>query len=257
MSGLLKNRKVLIGILAGVVVFGLINLALLTYFLIYPENELPDLSIFKVNEKTPPAKTESKKPLVNPPVVTSVLPKGKILFQDDFSQVKSGWPRKESSTGLMDYVLDSYHLLVKEPNYFIWATIGKSFADVIIEVDARVGSVAGGDAGIICRYRSPENFYQFVVANDGYFGVYKLKNNQKTFVGMNQMRFSPAINTFNSTNSLRAECIGSRLKFYANGVLLIDVLDLDFVVGDVGISAGSYNLGGVDVQFDNFVVMQP
>jgi hypothetical protein len=42
-----------------------------------------------------------------------------------------------------------------------------------------------------------------------------------------------------------------------NGQTLAITEDADFFSGDAGLMSGSYNDGGVDISFDNFVVYKP
>ena len=42
-----------------------------------------------------------------------------------------------------------------------------------------------------------------------------------------------------------------------NGQQLIQVQDAEFTAGDVGLIAGTYDVPGTDIRFDNFIVYQP
>jgi len=59
-----------------------------------------------------------------------------------------------------------------------------------------------------------------------------------------------------STNQLRAECSGTRLTLSINGVPVRQASDASFSEGDVGLLAGTYELPGTRVAFDNFAVRQ-
>jgi hypothetical protein len=58
-------------------------------------------------------------------------------------------------------------------------------------------------------------------------------------------------------NHLRADCIGDKLTFYINFTEVASAADSDLPNGDVGVLAGAFAEPGVDVLFDNFVVIQP
>jgi hypothetical protein len=47
------------------------------------------------------------------------------------------------------------------------------------------------------------------------------------------------------------------LTFYINFTEVASATDTDLPTGDVGVLAGAFSQPGVDVLFDNFVVMQP
>jgi len=66
-----------------------------------------------------------------------------------------------------------------------------------------------------------------------------------------------AIKQGNSTNRIKADCVGSHLVLHTNGTQLADVQDATFSSGDVGLIAGTFAEPGTDIHFDNFVVKKP
>jgi len=71
------------------------------------------------------------------------------------------------------------------------------------------------------------------------------------------MRADSNIKTGLAVNHLRADCMGNTLTFYVNGFQLAQVQDSTLASGDIGLLAGTFAQPGVDVVFDNFVVLQP
>jgi hypothetical protein len=129
---------------------------------------------------------------------------------------------------------------------------------VIIEVDAtKVAGPDDNDFGVICRYQDENNFYFFEISSDGYYSVGKYKENQLELIGMQQMQTSDAIRQGQATNRIRASCIGSLLSLSVNGHKLIEVEDIEFSTGDVGLIAGTFETPGTDILFDNFTVIKP
>jgi hypothetical protein len=53
------------------------------------------------------------------------------------------------------------------------------------------------------------------------------------------------------------DCVGEALTLYVNGIQIASVADSDFAKGDVGLMAGTYDITGTDIHFDNFIVRQP
>jgi hypothetical protein len=184
--------------------------------------------------------------------------RGRILFQDDFSDPSSGWNRVTATKGETDYADGVYRIYVEEPNMDIWAKPDLYFNDVRIEVDAiKVGGDRDNRFGIICRAMDPNSVYTFVISSDGYYGVGKIKGEQYTLIGMDALQRSDAIQQGSTFNHIRVDCIGDRLTLFVNGQQLIQVQDAEFVEGDVGLIAGTYDVPGTDIRFDNFVVYQP
>ena len=199
----------------------------------------------------------SNQPTVEPPVPAS----GTILFQDDFSNPSSGWDHASVPGGTMDYDTGVYRIVVKTPNFNFWSAPGKNYTDTRIEVDtAKFGGPDNNRAGIICRFQNVNEipqFYFFVISSDGYFAVGRTNGTESTLLGQNQMALSTNIRTGMAVNHLRADCAGDILSFYINGFPVAQVTDAVLISGDVGLLAGTFDVGGADIIFDKFIVMQP
>jgi len=182
---------------------------------------------------------------------------GTILFKDDFSSPTSGWDHTKYAEGIMDYDAGGYRIMVNALQANFWATPQKDFSDVRIEADA--GKLAGPDEnriGLICRF-SGEDYYFFILSSDGYYGLGIFAKGQANLLGQSEMQHSGKIKTGAAVNHLRADCNGGTLTFYINGFKIAEVRDSTLTQGDVGLLAGSFDTPGVDVIFDNFVVMKP
>lgn len=182
---------------------------------------------------------------------------GTILFQDDFSSRASGWDHTKYAEGVMDYDAGGYRMMVNALQANFWATPQKDFSDVRIEVDA--GKLAGPDEnriGLICRFND-ESYYFFVVSSDGYYGLGIFAKSQATLLGQTEMQYTDKVKTGAAVNHLRADCNGDKLTFYVNGFQLAEVRDSSLTHGDVGLLTGTFDQPGVDIIYDNFVVMKP
>jgi hypothetical protein len=71
------------------------------------------------------------------------------------------------------------------------------------------------------------------------------------------MEYSDVIIKDRATNRVRGDCIGDSLTLYVNAIELETVKDNQLQIGDVGLIAGSHEIWGVDILFDDFVVYQP
>jgi hypothetical protein len=183
---------------------------------------------------------------------------GDTLYQDDFSDSSSGWARVSSSVGAMDYYNGTFRILVNLVDYDLWAVASQAFGDVRIETDAaRFAGPEENRFGLICRYRDPQNFYFFVISSDGYYAIGKVSGGVHSLLGQEMMAYSTAIFPGIAPNHLRADCIGPALTFYVNGQMVAITQDAAYVAGDVGLLAGAFDTPGVDVIFDNFVVVKP
>jgi hypothetical protein len=184
-------------------------------------------------------------------------PSGSVLFQDDFAQATTGWDRLLVTEGVMDYYTGGYRILVNAQETNFWATPRRNFTDVRIEVDT--GKLAGPDEnriGLICRHNG-KDYYFFIITSDGFYGMGLFKDGQATLLGQAELLASTTINKGVAVNHLRADCAGSTLTFFVNGFQIAQAQDTTLASGDIGLLAGTFTAPGVDVLFDNFVVLQP
>jgi len=189
------------------------------------------------------------------PAVSTASP-GDVLYEEQFENNNTGWARISNDNGIMDYDRGGYRILVRQPKLNVWSISEKDFGDVRLEAD--VIKLQGPDEnrmGLICRYQRGD-YYFFVISNDGYYVIGKFIGGLTLLLGKSEMQASNAIQV-GTMNHLRADCIGNKLTFYINFTEVASATDTDFNSGDVGLVAGSFTEAGVDVLFDNFVVLQP
>lgn len=183
-----------------------------------------------------------------------------IILQDDFSDTGSGWDRSSSDEAQTDYQNGQYRILVSAESYSAWANPNlSSYTDTRVEVDA---TKAGGDDdnefGVVCRHADVNNYYVGMISSDGFYGFFsRVDGGNLELIGTDSMDTSDAILQGSATNHIRFDCVGSTLTLYVNGTMLGSVADSTHTSGDVGLYAGTYDIGGTDILFDNFVVYQP
>lgn len=190
---------------------------------------------------------------------TAAAPNLQVLFQDDFSDPKSGWDTMKEDDALIAYEDGRYHIWLNYPHTTIWANPNLHFGDVRVEVDAlKVGGPNNNQFGIICRYQDADNFYFLIVSSDGYYGIGKTENGKATLLtGDGGMSFSSAIPQGHAAVHLRADCVGDNLALFVNGQPLATAKDDAFADGDVGLIVGTFEEPGADLLFDNFAVYKP
>ncbi|MEX2160676.1 MAG: serine protease [Anaerolineales bacterium] len=170
---------------------------------------------------------------------------------DDFSDPASGWVNEADRY----YLNGRYFMEINPPNSGTADFLVQDFADVVISVDVNIERAAGdGDIGILCRFVDANNFYALEVSEDGYYTIWKVVNGEKVYL----VEWTPSdlIPTDGSPFVLLAACGGSQLSVGIDGELLATVTDTDLSFGYIGLTAGTYNLGGLIVSFDNFEVIE-
>ena len=179
------------------------------------------------------------------------------VFGDDFSDPSSGWDRSEDAGSQTDYAAGGYRIYVDQPDRMYWANPGQIFEAVSIQVEA--DKIAGTDDnffGILCRYQDPDNFYLFAISSDGFYQVGKYKDGEYSVID-NGEGYSDSIHQGKTRNQLRAKCIHTTLRLYANETRLAEVEDADFSKGDIGLMAAALDVPGTNILFDNFVARKP
>jgi hypothetical protein len=179
-----------------------------------------------------------------------------VLYQEDFEDNTTGWARVSNENGIMDYDSGGYRMLVRQPKLNMWSTSEKNFGDVRIEADViKLNGPDENRMGLMCRYQGGD-YYFFIISNDGYYTIGKFMGGLTLLLGQSEMQASETIQK-GASNHLRADCIGNTLTFYINYTQVATAQDTDLPNGDVGVLAGAFDEPGVDVLFDQFVVMQP
>ena len=178
-----------------------------------------------------------------------------IVF-DDFSDPGGGFPRGENNHAAWGYADGEYQMLIKLANEFEARALRQDFADYAVEVDAYLASEAPGHYGLVLGADAAVNTYTaFVVDSARNFAV--MRRDPDGARSARDWTFAPSLHTGNIVNRLRAVHKGDTLALYGNGVLLA-------VIGDtpgassfgsrIGLTAASFEKGGVDARFDNFRV---
>ncbi len=181
---------------------------------------------------------------------------GDILYQEFFADNTSGWDRVLNDGGIMDYDSGGYRILVRQADMNFWSTPSENFGDVRVETDVtKLNGPAENRTGLMCRYQNG-NYYFFIISNDGFYAIGKFTGGQAILIGQESMVPSDVI-VQDGINHLRADCVGNTLTFYVNFNQVASTQDPDFGTGGVGVLAGAFDEPGVDVLFQNFVVLQP
>jgi hypothetical protein len=181
-----------------------------------------------------------------------------VLFKDDFASKTGGWSVHEDQFSFSGYQLDGFRMWVDIPNYQFWSVPGLNFKDVMVHVSARkLGGPADNLFGVLCRYQDEANFYALVIGSDGYYGIYKMQGGEQKLIGQQHMDFSEVINRGDEFNKISAVCQADQMALVVNDVMLINVQDDTFRHGDVGLIVGNFSQQGVDILFDNFIVISP
>jgi hypothetical protein len=182
------------------------------------------------------------------------------LFEDAFDDPDSGWGSDQRDGFDRDYGDEVYFFDLRASNWLAWASPGRDFSDVSVEVDAHTASGAqDGHYGVLCRYKNADRFYYLAVSADGYYAIFRrMESGMEILTGDGSgMLSSSHIKTGTRVNRVLGVCDGDELSLYVNSQWLATVTDDEYARGDVGLGAGSGPGGSARVVFDNFTVTAP
>ncbi|HUW12954.1 MAG TPA: hypothetical protein VM537_24725 [Anaerolineae bacterium] len=188
-----------------------------------------------------------------PPTPTPTpLPRGDIIFSDDFSNPNSGLHQSAKPNEKREEYLDG--------RYRIWLnniTTAVAYESLVVTdfvLDVDVTQVAGTSqmgAGVVVRHQEGDNKYNFIISADGWFHVSRASEAR----GWMTLDYgaAPSARPIGQTNHLTVICRGQQMSFYVNGQWVSTVQDDTFANGSVGLR-GNAEGGEIDVYFDNLYV---
>jgi len=183
---------------------------------------------------------------------------GDTMFEDTFSDTKTGWEVGDYDGGSVGYGDGIYFVTALGYGDTMWGVANTSFKDVDITVDATqvtAGPEDNNDYGIACRVQDDGSGYYLLISGDGGFAI--LKASEESYEALVDWTATDAVQQGNTSNSIRAVCDGSTITLYANGQRLATADDTTFSSGDIALTATSYEDVPTEVQFDNIVVTKP
>ena len=196
---------------------------------------------------------------------TSTLPTTPaILFEDDFSNPRSGWFIGSDNMGESNYVNGEYYLTVLKTNYDIVGRANNSIgtlSDFALEIDATLTSGPEDTwYGIGFRQQNNKNSYDFLLR--GGEGVKNasyaiLKQSDGIWSFLKGWTNSNHINKGNSGNHIKVICRGNTIEVYANGHQLANVDDSSFSEGAIVLEAAKGNSEKAEIRFDNLKIYIP
>ena len=181
---------------------------------------------------------------------------GSVIFEEDF-EGKSSWYTEDNSRFSLSYADDGYVIRVDIRNSPVWSVRLQEYEDIRLEVDAaRLDGPDNGYFGLVCRHVDEENFYLLLISSSGEAGIAKVENGEFEFL-IEGSAPAGAIQGGDASNRLRADCIGDQLTLFSNGQVVLEAEDNDYETGDIGLVVRTGSTPGLEVFFDNFVIIDP
>ncbi len=173
---------------------------------------------------------------------------------DDNFDTGERWRQYEADAELFMGSRDGSYLLDFPGKQYVWAQRDGSFADVVIEAEARQLSTEDHNAyGLACRldHGNRGRGYFFLIGGDGYASI--RWSNGRSLEAIVSARPAGSIKRGQSSNRLRAVCIGDYLALWVNGEFVMEARDQRAATGGLGLAGMmSYSGKRLTVAFDDF-----
>ncbi len=179
-----------------------------------------------------------------------------LPWRDDFS-TPSSWQTESDAAAQVEVRDGVMRVYVVVPNKLAWAAAGQELGDFHLTVEAtQVGGPDDNEYGVLARMEDSGNFYRFSISGDGFFLLTKFVDGVPELLDGSWTQ-AEAIHQGQATNVIEVICQGSTLTLLVNGQQLAQVEDDQFSHGDIGLYAGTFYEGGVEIHFDNLQVTEP
>lgn len=180
---------------------------------------------------------------------------GETVIFDDFSNPASGWVEDSDTDWSLYYEGGRYFFAVNPSEFYVNSYLLNDYSNIEVSVNVNIEQAAhDGDIGILCRYVDGDNYYAMEVSEDGYYSIWKRINGEVTY--LIEWTSSALVPIDSSSFLLHASCDGSQLAVGINNELLGSVTDTDLTTGRIGLTAGTWQNGGLVVSFDNIEVIE-
>jgi len=193
------------------------------------------------------------------PIKVPALPKG-VLYQDDFTDPKSGWPALEFGNYYVGYhEPNHYHVEVHAPNdREIVPVPKKSFGDFTVETKVLVSSsntAQTGDFryGLVFR-RSGNQYYAFVISPRT--KTWYVLKSSPTGLAVLKQGTNDSIQGLQADDILRVDAKGSDFIFHINDQPVGQVSDSDYANGEVGFYVETFDSPRVHIHYGNITIRE-
>jgi S1-C subfamily serine protease len=182
-------------------------------------------------------------------------PEGSVVFEDDFIDNRNSWALGSDENGGVEIASDQLVISLGVENYIQWTTLPTTYDEIIMTAEAQfIQSTGDGEAGFICGLRNSENFTILEVSEDGFYTIWKYVDDE--YVSLVEWTYSDVID-LSVPFTLSAFCGPDRLALAYNDVLLVDLEDENYVPGNIGLIAGTWDFPDVVVGYDRFTIIEP
>ena len=185
------------------------------------------------------------------------IAQGEPAFEENFRRENADWELDlESEESSLRFQAGTYRTGAISANLFVWGILDRETTDFLVQADAyRVAGPTNNEFGIVFRHKDTDNFYVFLISSDGFYTLRKMEDG--AWSDLTAWTESALIEQDESAvNTVGVYAEGTTIGLLINGELVETVEDDTFATGMIGLSAGTYEEGSLEVAWDDFTLWE-
>jgi hypothetical protein len=171
-------------------------------------------------------------------------------FSDEFRRDSGVWADPGYDGVTFSYQRSTYHVAIDTPNIIPGSTGDITVGDFLLEVEAAQIAGPNGQYGVFFRQVDENNFYLFAVTPFQTYSLWKLVDDEWTAL-IDWTQAEAILAEEGDVNRIGVLAEGAQITLLINDAAVAQVEDDTFAEGNVALAAGTFEEGGVEVEFDN------
>lgn len=177
------------------------------------------------------------------------------VFSDEFRRASDVWEDPGYDSVTFSYVGGAYHITVDPPNITPGSTGDVTVGNFLLEVDGAQLSGPTGQYGVFFRQVDDQNFYLFAVTPFQTYSLWKMVDGEWSAL-IEWTKADAILAAEGEVNRLGVLAEGAQITLLVNDVAVAQVEDNAFSEGAVALAAGTFDEGGIEVEFDNLDIWE-
>jgi len=176
------------------------------------------------------------------------------ILEEQFRRDDRTWNTQSDDDVTRAYRNGTLRLTIVSDQTVAWSLTEQTVSDFYLEADAyHLEGPVNNQYGLIFRFVDDANFYLFTISADGYYALQKLEGGE--WSNLVEWTETSAINTGEGDgNTLGILAEGPQITLLVNDEALATVEDDSFSTGQIAVSVGTFDEGGVAVGFDDLTL---
>ena len=149
----------------------------------------------------------------------------------------------------------AYRIDVEPPNITPGSTGDVTVADFLLEVEGAQLAGPTGQYGVFFRQVDDQNFYFYAVTPFQTYSLWKMVDGEWTAL-IEWTTAEAILPEEGDVNRIGVLAEGEQITLLVNDVAVAQIEDDTFTEGNVALAAGTFDEGGIEVEFDNLEIWE-